>query len=300
VKTLKTSPDNPDANLKLGLFLCLFRKEWPRGLRLMAKGAERFPEPELVLMADAACTLPGNRDERILEMAKIARIDLTHPTDATTCARLGDSWVAISKLYTGKSRNFFLLRAGRWYTKAIAALPDNDRPALKQRVSRITGIGWYGVSGRGLKKKHFYGRNCESTVPRLWTTGPRPSKLYPVPELWGVSYGFRFGARTGHSLQSSGFDQYGRITKGNRRPDRPHWEGGSWAFDEGKQEVGFTMPNSCDFVKSSSGVITKVFSVGLKNGRLFLYNCRDGGVETDETALETDNSFKRGPIDPTN
>ena len=133
VETLKTGPEDPDANLQSGLFYCLFLKEWPRGLRLMAKSAEDFPAPELVLTTKPDCALPIGRDERIMEMAKIARVDLQQPTDMATCMRLGNSWVAISKRYTGESRNYLLLRAGRWYTKAIATLEKH----LSVRADRL-------------------------------------------------------------------------------------------------------------------------------------------------------------------
>ncbi len=166
VETLKMDPEDPDANLQIGLFYCLFLKEWPRGLRLMAKGAEDFPAPELVLTTKPDCALPIGRDERIMEMAKIARVDLQQPTDMATCMRLGNSWVAISKLYTGESRNFLLLRAGRWYTKAIAALSGTARAALEHHVSQIEGIGWYGVPGGKLKENHLFGRRCRSSTPR--------------------------------------------------------------------------------------------------------------------------------------
>jgi hypothetical protein len=83
-------------------------------------------------------------------------------------------------------------------------------------------------------------------------------------------------------------------------PDKLHsWVTGGWVFDANKQELRFTHYNRISSAARSAGTITKTFSVGLKGGKLFLYNCRKGGVETGETALEYQRQYSPPPIDLT-
>ncbi len=269
-----------DANLQLGLFYCLFRKEWPRGLRLMAKGAERLPAPELVLTTGVDCTLPTDQDERTPEMAKIARVDLQDPKDPATRTQLGDSWVAISKLYTGKARGFLLTRAGRWYAKAIAASEGASRLVLERRVARTAGIGWYGVPGGGLEAHHIFGRWCRSTAKQLWSRSPKPGERQPAPYTLPLAYVF-----ANHTDSRYEGNALVTINPDDHRSFAPRHSGG-WVLDVVTQELHLTYLNKINPTVPAKGNITKVFSVGLKGGKLFLYNCRKDGVETGETALE--------------
>lgn len=292
VEPLKTNPDDPDANVQLGLFYCLVRREWQRGLRAMAKGVAGFPEPELVLTMEMGDTLPEDRDERALALAKVARADLRHPTDAETCTRLGNSWVAVSKLYKGELSRRLLARAGRWYAKAIAALSGAERLALEQRVAKIAGVNWYGVPGGRIKKHHIYHRRVQSSITRLWTVDPTSRDPYPKPQELPSGYGFII-----HKAKSyPGFTVTCPSPGNERRP--PGWKPGGWVLDEAAQELTIRYPNRASHAEHSTATITKVFNVGLKGGKLFLHNCRQDGVETNETALEH-RSRAASPIDLT-
>jgi len=293
VEPLQTNPDDPDANVQLGLFYCLIRQEWPRGLMAMAKGVAGFPEPELALTMEMGDTLPEDRDERALALAKVAWADLQHPTDAETCTRLGNSWVAVSKLYKGELSRRLLARAGRWYAKAIAALSGASRLALEQRVAQIAGVNWYGVPGGRIKSHHIYNRLCRSTATRVWARSPSQKNPRPPLEEFPQAYGFK-------SYRSQTFPGL-TVTCGN--PDSqssdPSWSPGGWELNETIQELTIRHSNKSASSTGYTAVITKVFSVGLRGGKLFLYNCCQDGVETNETVLECGSYLGTLPIDLT-
>ena len=265
---LVQDPEDADANLQVGLYYCLHRNNWQRGLAHMAKGANRLPEPELVLAIDMSRELPAAPDARLLEMAKTARLDLTNPRDADTQAKLGDAWVAISKIYTGDNRQRLLDRAGRWYADAITQLRGIERLLLETRVAAVPNIGWYGIPGKTVKA--FQLRSCRSSALRFWTYVSDPRDPEYKEELIWYTY---WCSRTmqGLCLQYKlGCGLYG----------------GSSSFDESAQTITLTYSiNTCDR-GPIVGSVTKTFCVGLKNGRLYFYNCYENGVRTDETALE--------------
>jgi hypothetical protein len=289
-EVLEADPGDANANLRLGLFYCVFREEWPRGLQLMAKGAAHIPEVALVLTTGAACTLPRDQRKRDLEMAKIARVDLQRPPGAVSRIRLGDSWLAVSKDYSGAPRSRLLSRAGRWYAQAIAVSTGDARLALERRMGYIEGIEWYGIPGHTIKEHHIFSRRCRSSATRLWANSPGANERQPEPTALPLAYIFTHnvpGERDGHSMTCFNPD--------NLRTG-PKWGTGGWLLDEAAQELRCAYPNKVNRTTPATGDTTKVFSVGLRSGKLYLYNCRENGVETSETALEYG---KLQPIDLT-
>jgi hypothetical protein len=98
LKALETKADDPAANLAVGLYRCFARREWPKGLALIAKGSD----PALALLA-----------KRELEAAD----------DPVEQAALGDGWrEAAGKKSTGLLRTRFETRALMWYEKALPGL----------------------------------------------------------------------------------------------------------------------------------------------------------------------------------
>ncbi len=92
-KTLATDPDNAEANLTLGRWLCLNADDWAAGLPLLAKGS------------DAA-------------LAGLARRDLAAPTAAAAQIELADSWWDLAQSKNGPDRAHLTGRAIYWYQQA--------------------------------------------------------------------------------------------------------------------------------------------------------------------------------------
>jgi hypothetical protein len=97
---LQTDPDDADANLTLGRWLCFERSDWARGL------------PHLAKCADAA-------------LQTLARQETTSPP-ATADAQLAlaDAWWDLAEKAAGKEKDALMFHSGQWYAEADAELPE--------------------------------------------------------------------------------------------------------------------------------------------------------------------------------
>jgi len=111
---LKLRPDDPEANLTVGRYLCFARGVWHEGLPLLTKGSDKL-------------------------LAELSRQDLEGPSDATTMMALAGAWwdVPDTKL-TPKRRSHE--RAAHWYEKALPELKADQKPLAQQRISEAKAI----------------------------------------------------------------------------------------------------------------------------------------------------------------
>ncbi len=117
-ETLKEKPDDPDAHLALGKYLCFVRSEWPEGLKHLAAGSD---EPLKILAEqDLKSTTPGPEES----------------------AKLGDTWWKLSRAAGGRIKEGMMLRAGTWYQQAEAGLPAGlVRVMVEKRLAEIEKLG---------------------------------------------------------------------------------------------------------------------------------------------------------------
>ncbi len=98
LKTLETKADDPAANLAVGIYRCFARRDWAKGLPMIAKGS------------DAGLSLVAKREIGVTD-------------DPVEQAALGDGWrEAAAKKSTGLLRTRFESRALLWYEKALPGL----------------------------------------------------------------------------------------------------------------------------------------------------------------------------------
>jgi hypothetical protein len=97
--TLKEKPDDPEANLIAGKYLCFTKADWPKGLPLLAKISNT-------------------------KWQSLAERDLTGAATPTEQAKLGDAWWLTSKE-----------RAIYWYKKALPGLAGSEKDRVKKRAS---------------------------------------------------------------------------------------------------------------------------------------------------------------------
>jgi len=110
-QTLQTTPDDPEANLAYGFYLCFAKKEWSSGLRHLAKGSD----PGLKKLAEAELNSPG-------------------PKDPSTMVALGDQWwEAANSAPHDLAKEAYRERAGHWYRQAHPRLGGG---LTKTRVER--------------------------------------------------------------------------------------------------------------------------------------------------------------------
>ncbi len=112
LETLEKSPADPKANLAAGLFYCLYRGDWDRGL------------PMLALAAD------GTLDA-------LAKREMAGPNSADAEVALGDGWWDLMDKYQGIARTQVRSRAALWYEKALPKLSGLSEMRVKKRLEEI-------------------------------------------------------------------------------------------------------------------------------------------------------------------
>jgi WD40 repeat protein len=109
---LKQNPDDPEANLITGKYLCLRKGDWDKGLPLLAKGSD----PAL----QAA-----------------ARKDLDKPEEAAAQVEAGDAWWDLAEAHKDWTRRPLLARAGYWYREALPGLTGLNLAKAEGRLKTI-------------------------------------------------------------------------------------------------------------------------------------------------------------------
>lgn len=107
---LKLQPDDPQANLALGRYYCLVRRDWEKGLPHLARGSEA--QLKAAAEQDLACVRAVWKPA-----AGVAPPD---PVRAAIAVRLGNAWWECGQQARGRIREGLLLRAGRWYQEVLA------------------------------------------------------------------------------------------------------------------------------------------------------------------------------------
>jgi len=94
---LRENPDDPEAHLVLGRYVCLVRSDWAMGLRHLAKGADR-------------------------QLATVAAGDMAAETPEAMVLAADGWWTVAEAMDDGADKTAFLLRAGALYEKAFPSL----------------------------------------------------------------------------------------------------------------------------------------------------------------------------------
>jgi formylglycine-generating enzyme required for sulfatase activity/serine/threonine protein kinase len=109
-KKLEEKPDDPQAAVGWGRYLCLAKQDWERGLPLLAKGSD----PRL---------------------AKPAADELQAPADPLAQLVLADGWWDVAEKETkGVTRKAAHRRAGLWYERATPRLTGVDKSKADKRL----------------------------------------------------------------------------------------------------------------------------------------------------------------------
>ncbi len=110
-QTLETTPDDPDANLAVGKFLCFIKGDWEAGVKHLAKGSNA-------------------------DLAAVAKLELTNPSDAIGQRELGKKWHTVM---TSDSHQTNAPKvAGRvlhWYEKVLPSLKGLEKVRAVQIIS---------------------------------------------------------------------------------------------------------------------------------------------------------------------
>jgi hypothetical protein len=112
-ETLKKQPDDPDANLGAGKYLCFVKRDWPRGLPHLVKGSD----PTLESLAEA---------------------DLARPGEALKQVKLADRWRKFAESQPGLTKRGILLRAEYWWQRALPNLSGLHKVEAERSLAEIS------------------------------------------------------------------------------------------------------------------------------------------------------------------
>ena len=108
LQTLGQNPDDPDASLIRGSWLCLVRREWPAGLELLARGSDA-------------------------KLREVVQLDLAKPTGGEAQLAVADAWWQWIESNPKKNRRF-RTRAQYWYRQSLADLSGERRKRAETRL----------------------------------------------------------------------------------------------------------------------------------------------------------------------
>ncbi len=114
---LQTNPDDPDACLTVGRWLCFDRDDWEAGLELLAKGSD---EPLKALAAADLALRPSNSRDRVAQ---------------------GDAWWDAAEKAEEPVRGALRRRAGHWYEGAWQELSGLAQKRVETRLLQIAEDG---------------------------------------------------------------------------------------------------------------------------------------------------------------
>jgi hypothetical protein len=107
--TLKTKPDDPEANLTLGKHLCFRKGDWDKGLPMLAAGG------------DAA-------------LQSLAKKDLAKPDEAPGQVEVADAWWDRGDAAGGTAKAHMQQRAAAWYRQAKPSLTGLSLEKVDKRL----------------------------------------------------------------------------------------------------------------------------------------------------------------------
>jgi len=111
---LADSPDDADAHLALGKYLCFQQGDWEQGLPHLSRGGDST-------------------------LKELAAKGLTDPKDALAQAEIGDAWWNAAEKAKGKDKVGLQAGAQFWYTKALPALTGLSKAKAQKRLADLGG-----------------------------------------------------------------------------------------------------------------------------------------------------------------
>ncbi|MEK6236821.1 MAG: LamG domain-containing protein, partial [Planctomycetales bacterium] len=99
LETLKTNPEDPEANVAAGIAFCLGKNDWTRGIPYFMKSSD--PAVRAAAELDGASKSQGDREELV---------------------KVGDAWWDLSQAATDRQQKVFQLRARHWYGRVVSGL----------------------------------------------------------------------------------------------------------------------------------------------------------------------------------
>ena len=113
---LKTKPDDPEANLAVGKYVCFAKKDWEKGLPQLAKGSDQ-------------------------PLREIAKLDVANPADGSDQLHVADGWYDLGKKDSAKGNATYLERAKHWYEQSLANVTGLEHTKAEKRIEELGRLG---------------------------------------------------------------------------------------------------------------------------------------------------------------
>lgn len=113
-QALQADPNDAQAHLKLGRYLCLARGEWEQGLPHLAQGSD---EP----------------------LRRLAELEASRPASSEAQVSLADAWYDYSRKQQGVFRTRTQERAVFWYRRALPSASGLAKEKIERRLAELEG-----------------------------------------------------------------------------------------------------------------------------------------------------------------
>lgn len=111
-ETLKEKPDDPEANEHVGIFYCVEKGDWDKGLKFLSKAGDR-------------------------ELRRTVQLDLKQPDDPAQQVALSDAWMSVATREKGRIRKAYQLRGRHWFLLARSELTLEERVAHDKQLQAV-------------------------------------------------------------------------------------------------------------------------------------------------------------------
>jgi len=113
-ETLESKPDDKEANLTWGKFVCTVKGQWDKGLPMLEKSGDEKWAPN-------------------------AKMDLEKPTSGDAQVKVGDKWWEMADPEQGIARQQLKARAVFWYKKAENSVSGFTQERIKKSIREVQG-----------------------------------------------------------------------------------------------------------------------------------------------------------------
>ncbi|HWE02529.1 MAG TPA: hypothetical protein VG326_08965 [Tepidisphaeraceae bacterium] len=229
IRKLKTTPDDPAANLAVGKYLCFVKGDWAAGLPLLAKSTD-------------------------VPLKAIAQQELSAASDARAILSLADAWIGLAAKTTGTAQARMQRRAVKWYDEALPSLTGLEKVIVEKKrgslMANLTGFNGHRMSPEEVvgrftfpnKTFHINGDtitgeagNCDTLADYIWLG--RPENMH------SFEFGFDIKAK---------WDQIAAVEIDGRPYtfSRGHWGNGDtkvWAQGHQERHVPGNVKSAADW-----------------------------------------------------
>jgi hypothetical protein len=115
IESLKKDAKNPDANAAVGKYCCLDKRDWEKGLPMLARSSDA-------------------------ELKPAAEKDLANPESADDRLAVADRWWELAEKREGDEQESLRLRALKWYQDSIANLTGLAHARVEKRLEKYASL----------------------------------------------------------------------------------------------------------------------------------------------------------------